>query len=180
MEDSIASLRGRGSASRGPLGRLVNMMNSVSSSMMPDSIWTAKSNYAYDTRLLYKRKITELFIAFSSLRSYVEVNYSGFRKILKKCANPFFSVHLIPYLLSFFRYDKVTYSEVRRAYFSPTPLMLIARIYSSKIITFTMSSKMLSLLRKPLKIVSTTLLTVLLTCTPNVLLVATRCKPNNN
>ncbi|KAF5345994.1 hypothetical protein D9758_013862 [Tetrapyrgos nigripes] len=97
MEDSYASLRGQGSLPRGPLGRLANMMNSVSSSMMPDTIWTAKSNYAYDTRLLYKRKITELFIALSSLRSYVEINYSGFRKILKK-------------------YDKVTYSELKDHY----------------------------------------------------------------
>ncbi|KAK7442505.1 low-affinity phosphate transporter [Stygiomarasmius scandens] len=97
IEDSYASLRDRGTGSRGPLGKLVNMMNSVSSSMMPDTIWTAKTNYAYDTRLLYKRKITDLFIAFSSLRSYVEVNYSGFRKILKK-------------------YDKVTYSELKDQY----------------------------------------------------------------
>lgn len=48
------------------------------------SIWTAKTNYAYDTRVLFKRKITNLFISFTSLRSYVELNYTGFRKILKK------------------------------------------------------------------------------------------------
>lgn len=49
-----------------------------------DNIWTAKSNYAMDTRLLFKRRITNLYVSFCSLRSYVEVNYSGFRKILKK------------------------------------------------------------------------------------------------
>ncbi|KAE9390604.1 SPX-domain-containing protein [Gymnopus androsaceus JB14] len=64
---------------------------------IPENIWTARTNYAYDTRLLFKRRITNLYIAFTSIRSYVEVNYSGFRKILKK-------------------YDKVTYSELKDHY----------------------------------------------------------------
>ncbi|KAF9072552.1 SPX domain-containing protein [Rhodocollybia butyracea] len=76
----------------------VTMKDSVTSSVLfPDTIWTARTNYAYDTRLLFKRRITNLFISFTSLRSYVEVNYSGFRKILKK-------------------YDKVTYSELKDHY----------------------------------------------------------------
>ncbi|ESK87596.1 phosphate transporter [Moniliophthora roreri MCA 2997] len=99
MEDSVNSLS-RLKSPKGTLGRLANRLNimrdSVTSSIAPD-IWTAKSNYATDTRLLYKRRITNLFISFSSLRSYVEVNYSGFRKILKK-------------------YDKVTYSELKDHY----------------------------------------------------------------
>ncbi|KAF8992371.1 SPX domain-containing protein [Cyathus striatus] len=60
-------------------------------------IWTSRSDYAYDTRLLFKRRITTLFIGFTNLKSYVEVNYSGFRKILKK-------------------YDKVTYSSLSQTY----------------------------------------------------------------
>ncbi|KAG6852644.1 hypothetical protein C0991_010241 [Blastosporella zonata] len=63
----------------------------------PDTVWTSKSDYAYDTRLLFKRKITTLYVAVSNLKSYVEVNHSGFRKILKK-------------------YDKVTYSELKDRY----------------------------------------------------------------
>ncbi|KAG1789299.1 SPX domain-containing protein [Suillus plorans] len=62
-----------------------------------DTIWTAKGSYALDTRLLFKRKITNLYITLSSLRSYVEVNYSGFSKILKK-------------------YDKVVYGELKDHY----------------------------------------------------------------
>ena len=48
------------------------------------TIWTAKTDYAYDTRMLFKRKITTLWVGVSSLKSYVEINHSGFRKILKK------------------------------------------------------------------------------------------------
>ncbi|KAF9262496.1 Sodium/sulfate symporter [Marasmius fiardii PR-910] len=84
----------------GTWGRLANtfgaMKGSVTSNMLPD-IWNARTHYAYDTRLLFKRRITNLFISFSSLRSYVEVNLTGFRKILKK-------------------YDKVTYSELKDEY----------------------------------------------------------------
>ncbi|KAG5721703.1 hypothetical protein E4T56_gene11189 [Termitomyces sp. T112] len=61
------------------------------------TIWNYKSDYAYDIRLLFKRKITTSYVAVANLKSYVEVNYSGFRKILKK-------------------YDKVTYSELKDRY----------------------------------------------------------------
>jgi phosphate transporter len=61
------------------------MQSSVTSSTsVPENVWTSKSDYAYDTRLLFKRRITTLYITVTSLKSYVEVNYSGFRKILKK------------------------------------------------------------------------------------------------
>jgi phosphate transporter len=106
MEDSVASL-GRSKSPRGTMRKLANTFNfmrdstamrdSVTSSVSPDTIWTARTSYAYDTRLLFKRRITNLYNSFSSLRSYVEVNYSGFRKILKK-------------------YDKVTYSELKDHY----------------------------------------------------------------
>jgi phosphate transporter len=60
-------------------------------------IWTARGDYAYDTRLLFKRRITLLYISFTNLRSYIDINYSGFRKIIKK-------------------YDKVTDSELKDRY----------------------------------------------------------------
>ncbi|KAF8071496.1 SPX domain-containing protein [Lyophyllum atratum] len=73
------------------------LKDSITSAAVPDTIWTSRSDYAYDTRLLYKRKITTLYVALSNLKSYVEINQSGFRKILKK-------------------YDKVTYSELKDRY----------------------------------------------------------------
>lgn len=81
---------GRG-ASRSPLVRARAMANKLkdsiisTSSNQPETVWTAKNNYAWDTQLLFKRKITKLYVLATSLRSYVELNYSGFRKILKKC-----------------------------------------------------------------------------------------------
>lgn len=115
LDASVASLVPRprsvslvASGSRGPnastspmgrarhlAGRLITMKDSITS--VGDTIWTAKSSYALDTRLLFKRKITNLYVSFCSLRSYVEVNHSGFRKILKK-------------------YDKVVYSELKDRY----------------------------------------------------------------
>jgi len=79
--------------------KLTNLKDSITSSpSVPEhTIWTSRSDYAYDIRLLYKRRITNLYISFANLRSYVEVNYSGFRKIIKK-------------------YDKVTYSELKERY----------------------------------------------------------------
>lgn len=59
------------------------MRDSVTS-VEDESVWTSESNYARDVRFLFKRRITNLFVSFSSLKSYLELNYSGFRKILKK------------------------------------------------------------------------------------------------
>ena len=84
-----SSSRPRGnSASKSPMGRiagrLINMRESITS-LPTDSVWTARTNYAWDIRLLFKRRITNCYVSFCSLKSYVEVNHSGFRKILKKC-----------------------------------------------------------------------------------------------
>ncbi|KAF8261363.1 SPX domain-containing protein [Lactarius quietus] len=49
-----------------------------------ETIWTSKKTFATDTQLLFKRRITNLYVQVSALRSYVELNYSGFRKVLKK------------------------------------------------------------------------------------------------
>ncbi|KAJ3993371.1 SPX domain-containing protein [Lentinula boryana] len=103
IEDSVASLRRSISPQRtmhklaNTFGLMKDLKDSVTSSGILETIWTARTNYAYDTRLLFKRRITNLYVSFSSLRSYVEVNRSGFRKILKK-------------------YDKVTYSELKDHY----------------------------------------------------------------
>ena len=78
--------------------KLTNLKDSITSSTSHEpTIWNSRSDYAYDTRLLYKRRITNLYISFTNLRSYCEINYSGFRKIIKK-------------------YDKVTYSELKDRY----------------------------------------------------------------
>ncbi|KAG6914255.1 hypothetical protein DXG01_001446 [Tephrocybe rancida] len=76
------------------------LRDSFLSTSGPDTIWTSRSDYATDTRLLFKRKITLLYVSLINLKSYVEINQSGFRKILKK-------------------YDKVTYSGVRVASLFP-------------------------------------------------------------
>ncbi|KAF8506140.1 SPX-domain-containing protein [Hysterangium stoloniferum] len=82
-------------SSGGRVGRILKSI--VTDGHAQDSIWTANTSYAYDTRALFKRRITTLYLSLTSLRSYVELNHSGFRKILKK-------------------YDKVTYSELKDTY----------------------------------------------------------------
>ena len=77
-----------GGGAGGAVARLANKFGSLRDNItsLHDTIWTAHTDYAYDTRLLFKRKITNLYVSLSSLKSYVEVNHSGFRKILKKYA----------------------------------------------------------------------------------------------
>lgn len=72
------------------IDRVVPRRNSVSVADAADaheSIWSSKSNYARDVRMLFKRRITTLYITAADLRSYAELNFSGFRKILKKCVS---------------------------------------------------------------------------------------------
>lgn len=91
LQASTADLRGS-STSPGKARRalanifdLVKPGGSINSSFGPETtIWTSKSNYAYDTRILFKRRIATLYNKLTSLRAYAELNYSGFRKILKK------------------------------------------------------------------------------------------------
>ena len=89
MEDIHPELDGSPKPTRGTLRRLSNTFNNLRESFssthdLDHTVWTARSDYAYDMRLLFKRRIRILYIAFTNLRSYVEVNYSGFRKIVKK------------------------------------------------------------------------------------------------
>lgn len=114
LEASLASLRSQyaqpsGSSQAAPThsprittktiaAKVKGMKDSITSlTAGPPTVWTAKNNYATDIQLLFKRRITNLYLTATSLRSYVELNYSGFRKILKK-------------------YDKVTDSALQAHY----------------------------------------------------------------
>ncbi|KAM0786287.1 hypothetical protein ACM66B_001766 [Microbotryomycetes sp. NB124-2] len=59
--------------------------------------WTGASDWAIDTRIMLKRRISALFTSLTELKQYVELNYTGFNKILKK-------------------YDKITNSTLRSVY----------------------------------------------------------------
>lgn len=49
-----------------------------------ESIWISRSNYAIDQRIIIKKRLTELFVQFSELKQFSEINETGFKKILKK------------------------------------------------------------------------------------------------
>jgi phosphate transporter len=50
----------------------------------PDTVWISRSQSANDTRMLFKRRILALYLRAVNLKSFVELNQTGFRKILKK------------------------------------------------------------------------------------------------
>ena len=50
----------------------------------PETIWSSKSATGYDVHMLFKRRISNIYGNATNLKSYVELNHSGFRKILKK------------------------------------------------------------------------------------------------
>ena len=86
---SLGRSRSPTAAVRGLANRLRSSIASLGSPHSPvhgsgETIWTSKRNFATDTQLLFKRRITNLYVQVSALRSYVELNYSGFRKVLKK------------------------------------------------------------------------------------------------
>lgn len=117
LEEGHASVR----PSTGPRGAVAKLANKLKDSFVSTSsntdhtIWTARTDYAYDTRLLYKRRITNLYISFTNLRSYVEINYSGFRKIIKKCVATSFFVIPPPYFFFFFLLILFFYLQVRQS-----------------------------------------------------------------
>ncbi|GJJ08647.1 hypothetical protein Clacol_002866 [Clathrus columnatus] len=97
-DTSVASQVRRPGHKQHSRSRLSQVFKSfVSDNSASETVWTAKTNYAFDTRALLKRKLINIFTSLTSLRSYVELNYSGFSKILKK-------------------YDKLTYGELRDPY----------------------------------------------------------------
>ncbi|EJD49604.1 Sodium/sulfate symporter [Auricularia subglabra TFB-10046 SS5] len=71
--------------------------SSIKELLSLSALWTTQSDYAADLRVIFKRRITNLYITCSSLKSYVELNYSGFSKILKK-------------------YDKITEHDLKHRY----------------------------------------------------------------
>ncbi len=90
MQASSASLQpgrdasaARSDASKGK--RSLRSIFGLSTVGGPLTIWTAKSHYADDTRIYFKKRIIQVFNEFTSLKTFVELNYSGFTKILKKC-----------------------------------------------------------------------------------------------
>ncbi|KZT57927.1 Sodium/sulfate symporter [Calocera cornea HHB12733] len=86
------------STSTNPLGSFMRTVTSnISESGDSHDVWTSNTDNAVDTRLIFKRRITSLYISFTSLKSYVELNFTGFNKILKK-------------------YDKVTENELKNDY----------------------------------------------------------------
>jgi phosphate transporter len=87
--ESLGRSRSQTVGVRGIANRLRSSIASLGSPSAPvpgngETIWTSKKNFATDTQLLFKRRITNLYVQVSALRSYVELNYSGFRKVLKK------------------------------------------------------------------------------------------------
>ncbi|SCZ87939.1 BZ3500_MvSof-1268-A1-R1_Chr2-3g05407 [Microbotryum saponariae] len=64
-----------------------------------DGVFGGTSDWAIDTRIMYKRRIAALFTALSELKQYVDLNYTGLSKVLKK-------------------YDKITNSKLRSKYMS--------------------------------------------------------------
>jgi phosphate transporter len=87
--ESLGRSRSQTVGVRGMANRLRSSIASLGSPNAPapgndETIWTSKKNFATDTQLLFKRRITNLYVQVSALRSYVELNYSGFRKVLKK------------------------------------------------------------------------------------------------
>ncbi|KAJ7082710.1 SPX domain-containing protein [Mycena belliarum] len=118
----------------GTLGKLAskltpNFMHASITSSILENVWTSKSDYAYDTRLLFKRRITTLYISVTSLKSYVEINYSGFRKILKK-------------------YDKVTDRELKDAYLHNTVESAAPFTVASKATLAALAARLLDLYAK--------------------------------
>jgi phosphate transporter len=99
MEDINPEPDDNSKPTKGTLGILSNTLSNIRESFSPardpdSTIWMARTDHAYDIRLLFKRRIRNLYVAFTNLRSYVEVNYSGFCKIIKKYVS-FYSIEYL-------------------------------------------------------------------------------------
>ncbi|KAH9456490.1 hypothetical protein KEM48_003207 [Puccinia striiformis f. sp. tritici PST-130] len=46
--------------------------------------WMSNVEFIHDSRVFFKRRITQLFVTLNSLKTYIDLNFTAFRKILKK------------------------------------------------------------------------------------------------
>ncbi|CAO1615497.1 unnamed protein product [Sympodiomycopsis kandeliae] len=77
MNDRDGTLSGAGARSDGGDSSIFGENKAL-------SIWTAENDYAIDQRITFKRRITDLFVTFSELKQFVQLNETGLKKILKK------------------------------------------------------------------------------------------------
>jgi len=61
------------------------------------SLWTSSDEYAIDLRLMFKRRLSDLYMQVAELQQFVRLNATGMKKILKK-------------------YDKITQSHLQDRY----------------------------------------------------------------
>ncbi|GAA6036484.1 hypothetical protein JCM8097_003529 [Rhodosporidiobolus ruineniae] len=87
----------RPQVSRRGLSRLSGTMSGHEADDGAVGAWDGLSDWAIDTRIMYKRRLAALFTSLSELKQYVDLNYTGLSKVLKK-------------------FDKITGSSLRNAY----------------------------------------------------------------
>ncbi|GAA5910816.1 hypothetical protein JCM6882_003435 [Rhodosporidiobolus microsporus] len=63
----------------------------------PGGVWDGLSDWAVDQRIMYKRRLAGVFTSLSELKQFVDLNYTGLSKVLKK-------------------FDKITSSSLRQPY----------------------------------------------------------------
>ncbi|GAA5886837.1 hypothetical protein JCM16303_005724 [Sporobolomyces ruberrimus] len=82
-------------------GKMRDVANRLSSSFLAeeDEDVTGPSDWAIDTKIMYKRRLAALFTSLSELKQFVDLNYTGLSKVTKK-------------------YDKITGSSLRASYMS--------------------------------------------------------------
>ncbi|GAA6061062.1 hypothetical protein JCM10212_000105 [Sporobolomyces blumeae] len=80
-------------------GKIRELSNRMSSSFLADEDGdvTGASDWAIDTKIMYKRRLAALFTSLSELKQFVDLNYTGLSKVTKK-------------------YDKITGSSLRSSY----------------------------------------------------------------
>ena len=60
-------------------------------------VWQSGGEWGLDRRIMYKKRVAALFTSLSELKQYVDLNYTGLGKVIKK-------------------YDKITHSDLRGRY----------------------------------------------------------------
>ncbi|GAA6005625.1 hypothetical protein JCM11491_003705 [Sporobolomyces phaffii] len=82
-------------------GKIREVAHRMSTSFLAeeDGDVTGTSDWAIDTKIMYKRRLAALFTSLSELKQFVDLNYTGLSKVTKK-------------------YDKITGSSLRSSYMS--------------------------------------------------------------